>query len=66
MERIYEHVCEHVVWVRLLVAGYDVREVQPCDMFPHTFHVEAVARLDRRFPGTVAHKRGRMTRANPW
>jgi 23S rRNA (uracil1939-C5)-methyltransferase len=34
--------------LRLLTAGYEVREVQPCDMFPHTFHVEAVARLERR------------------
>lgn len=32
----------------LLVAGYEVQEVQPCDMFPHTFHVEAVARLERK------------------
>jgi 23S rRNA (uracil1939-C5)-methyltransferase len=34
--------------LRLLDAGYEVKEVQPCDMFPHTFHVEAVARLERR------------------
>jgi len=31
----------------LLKAQYSVREVQPVDMFPHTFHIEAVARLER-------------------
>ncbi|MCP4689024.1 MAG: 23S rRNA (uracil(1939)-C(5))-methyltransferase RlmD [Desulfobacterales bacterium] len=25
---------------------YKVREIQPVDMFPHTFHIEAAARLD--------------------
>jgi 23S rRNA (uracil1939-C5)-methyltransferase len=31
-----------------LVTDYDVLEVQPLDMFPHTHHVEAVARLNKR------------------
>ena len=27
---------------------YDVMEVQPVDMFPHTFHIESVARLEKK------------------
>ena len=31
-----------------LKTSYDIVEVQPVDMFPHTFHIESVARLVRR------------------
>jgi 23S rRNA (uracil1939-C5)-methyltransferase len=31
----------------LLANHYEITEVQPVDMFPHTFHIEAVARLER-------------------
>lgn len=34
--------------LELLKNDYTVREVQPVDMFPHTFHIEAVARLEKR------------------
>ncbi len=32
----------------LLKEAYHVVEVQPVDMFPHTWHIEAVARLERK------------------
>lgn len=34
--------------ISLLKEKYDVIKVQPVDMFPHTHHIEAVARLDLR------------------
>jgi 23S rRNA (uracil1939-C5)-methyltransferase len=35
--------------LRILVdAGYELLEVQPVDMFPHTHHIECVATLQRR------------------
>jgi 23S rRNA (uracil1939-C5)-methyltransferase len=38
--------------------AYDVRRVQPVDMFPHTAHVESVAVLQRR--GSPRASRGRI------
>ena len=31
-----------------MVKAYHINEIQPVDMFPNTYHVEAVARLTRR------------------
>ena len=30
----------------MLKDAYQIAEVQPVDMFPHTFHIEAVARME--------------------
>ncbi len=32
----------------ILSECYDVVEVQPVDMFPHTFHIESIAKLEKR------------------
>jgi len=37
----------------LMGRDYEVVEIQPVDMFPHTYHIEAVAKLVRRRRGLV-------------
>jgi 23S rRNA (uracil1939-C5)-methyltransferase len=50
-ERIIYVSCNPATLARdlaLLKEAYDVLEIQPFDMFPHTFHVESVARLVKK------------------
>lgn len=60
LESLIEHKPKKVVYVScntatfardlgaLLKAGYDLRTVQPVDMFPHTAHIETVSVLQRK------------------
>ena len=34
--------------LEMMVGDYALNEIQPVDMFPHTFHIESVAKLTRR------------------
>jgi 23S rRNA (uracil1939-C5)-methyltransferase len=50
-ERIVYVSCNPATLARdleLMQGQYDIREIQPVDLFPQTYHIEAVARLVRR------------------
>ncbi|MCW7754108.1 23S rRNA (uracil(1939)-C(5))-methyltransferase RlmD [Desulfobotulus sp. H1] len=59
VKRILELAPERMVYVScnpatmardlaMMQGAYEILEVQPVDMFPHTFHIEAVAKLRRK------------------
>ena len=31
--------------IEIMASEYDIQEIQPVDMFPHTYHIECVAKL---------------------
>jgi hypothetical protein len=37
---------------RLGALGYHVNRIQPLDMFPQTYHIEAIAELTKRSQGS--------------
>lgn len=50
-ERIIYVSCNPTTQARdceLLAEGYNVKYIKPVDMFPHTFHVESIALLERK------------------